>query len=393
MTTTVTAGVQTLATCTLGAMRTALTAAGLSIDTRPAAPILAHVHIATAGGRLRVSGTNFDTTVTANVADAVVVDDVDQVFVVNHAELLGNLVAAAKGDTKRVADAQQVSLSRLEDGTIALGVAGFQLPLTAGRLDDYPNLPTMPDPARFCEVDLDLLRDLTARSAVAVGKDQLLPIFTALKVTLDQAGLHMEATDRYRITRGTIPITTGQATSTTLVPAKPFAAALSKITGSSAFIAVLDDATLVLTIGHATIWLRAQDGEFPNLDKVQAVGDKVTFQRDALVKILTKAAHLSLKGDPRAALRLEIHPDHITLYPRTRDAEAIAGVDVPAHAEISEPFSIGFNPAYLLDMLGSLPDGDQVTLVATPGGRPGAWYTEEANHFHHIIMGMRLPKP
>ena len=44
-------------------------------------------------------------------------------------------------------------------------------------------------------------------------------------------------------------------------------------------------------------------------------------------------------------------------------------------------------------MLGSLPDGDQVTLVATPGGRPGAWYTEDASNFHHIIMGMRLPKP
>lgn len=392
MTTTVTAGVQTLATCTLGALRTALTAAGLSIDTRPAAPILGHVHVAAAGGRLRVSGTNFDTTVTANVTDAVV-DDVDQVFVVNHAELLGNLVAAAKGDTKRVADAQQVCLSRLADGTIALGVAGFQLPLTAGRIDDYPSLPTLPDPACFCEVDLERLRDLTARSAVAVGKDQLLPIFTALKVTLDQAGLHMEATDRYRITRGTIPITTGQATSTTLVPAKPFAAALSKIAGSSAFVAVLDDATLVLTIGHATIWLRAQDGEFPNLDKVQAVGDKVTFHRDDLVKILTKAAHLSLKGDPRAALRLEIHPDHITLYPRTRDAEAIAGVDVPAHAEISEPFSVGFNPAYLLDMLGSLPAGDHVTLVATAGGRPGVWYTADSDQFHHIIMGMRLPQP
>ena len=33
-------------------------------------------------------------------------------------ELLGHLVAAAKGDTKRVADAQRVTLSRLADGTV-----------------------------------------------------------------------------------------------------------------------------------------------------------------------------------------------------------------------------------------------------------------------------------
>lgn len=385
------AGVRTLATCTLGSLRAALTAAGLAIASRPAAPILTQVHVAFAGGRLRVSGTDYDTTVAATVDDAQLVDDVDDVFVVKHAELLGHLVAAAKGDTKRVADAQRVTLSRLADGTVVLGVAGFELPLAAGNVDDYPTLPAMPDPARFCEVDLEQLRGLVTRCTVAAGRDQLLPVFTAFKLTLDPAGLHLTATDRYRIACGTIPVTAGQSTTTTLVPAKPLTTALAKLAGASGFVAALEDA-LVLTVGQVTVWLRAQDGEFPNLDAVtQPKGTPVTLRRDDFVRAATKAAHLSHKSDPRAALRLEIHPDHITLYPRAHHAEAITGVDVPATAEIPDVFSVGFNPAYLLDMIATLPAGELVTLVATAGGRPATWYTEDPHQFRHTIMAMRLP--
>ena len=85
---------------------------------------------------------------------------------------------------------------------------------------DYPTLPTMPEATGT--VPSALFAQAVAQVVVAAGRDELLPVFTGVRVEIEGDTISLLATDRYRMALKELTWTPAstQISATALVPAK-----------------------------------------------------------------------------------------------------------------------------------------------------------------------------
>src|SRR5207248_5026397 len=155
-----------------------------SLPSRPSVPVLAGVLLRVSGGRLTVSG--FDYEVSSQVSTEVQ-SDADGAALVS-----GRLLAEiTKALPAKPVDVAAVG-SHLE---LVCGSARFTLPTMP--VEDYPTLPEMPSPAGT--VDAATFAAAVAQVAVAAGRDDTLPLLTGVRVELEGSTMTLLATDRYRL--------------------------------------------------------------------------------------------------------------------------------------------------------------------------------------------------
>ena len=84
------------------------------------------------------------------------------------------------------------------DGTRVLvtsGSAKFTLPTFS--LDEYPNLPELPDATGV--IASDIFATAVAQVAIAAGRDDSLPTLTGVHIEVNEESVTLAATDRYRL--------------------------------------------------------------------------------------------------------------------------------------------------------------------------------------------------
>ena len=92
---------------------------------------------------------------------------------------------------------------RVVDGSKVLVVCGasrFELPLIP--LDDYPQLPTLPELTGT--IDPQLFVEAITQVVAAAGKDDTLPMLTGVHMEIDGSEIQLAATDRFRLAMRTV---------------------------------------------------------------------------------------------------------------------------------------------------------------------------------------------
>ena len=64
-------------------------------------------------------------------------------------------------------------------------------------VEDYPQLPTLPQQSG--SIPVDLFSEAISQVAVAAGKDDTLPMLTGIRVEIEQNSIVLAATDRFRL--------------------------------------------------------------------------------------------------------------------------------------------------------------------------------------------------
>ena len=87
-------------------------------------------------------------------------------------------------------------------------------------VSDYPTLPSMPESTG--SVPSTTFAQAVAQVVVAAGRDELLPVFTGVRVEIEGETISLLATDRYRMALKELSWQPGstQISATALVPAK-----------------------------------------------------------------------------------------------------------------------------------------------------------------------------
>ena len=78
---------------------------------------------------------------------------------------------------------------------VTSGTAKFTLPTLP--INEYPNLPTMPENSGF--IASDVFATAINQVAIAAGKDDSLPTLTGIHVDINKETITLAATDRYRL--------------------------------------------------------------------------------------------------------------------------------------------------------------------------------------------------
>lgn len=366
-----------------------------TLPNRPAVPILAGLLVKAEGATVTLSGSDNETT--GQITLSAQVDEPGESLV------SGKLLA----DIARSLPDRPVEVSA-DAGKMELVCGSARFTLQALPVEEYPALPEMP--AATGTVAADVFARAVAQVVVAAGRDELLPVFTGVRVEIEGDTLSLLATDRYRMALKEItwrPAAT-DLEATALVPAKVLNETARSMTSG-------EEVTVNLSAGAAGDGLvgfegtgssgsrrmttRLLDGEFPKVRHLMDIKAtrSVRVRTDDLVSASRRVALVAERNTP---LRMTIHDDGIALSDATGDqaqaSEAIQAV-VTSHVDGDPTIeAAGFNPHYLSDALGAL-DTPYVEFSFTAPGKPclvtgvNDLEGEPEADYKHVIMLMRLP--
>jgi len=370
--------------------------AARSLPMRPSVPILAGLLVRADAEGVTFSSFDYETSAQITVA-ATVTDE-------GAALISGRLLA----DISRSLPAKPVDItaddSRME---IVCGSARFTLQTLP--VADYPSLPTMPQATGT--VPSDVFAQAVSQVVVAAGRDELLPVFTGVRVEIEADTISLLATDRYRMALKELtwnPSAT-QVSATALVPAKVLNETSKSMTAGEQVSLSLaasggsGDGIIGLE-GHGASGARQTttrllDGEFPKVRHIMNTA-AVLNVRVATAEAIAAAKRVALVAERNTSLRMLIGDGVVTLEAATGDqAQASESIE----ATVNQPgggdqavTAAGFNPTYLLDALGAF-DTPYVNFGFTAPSKPCQLTGlpeldgEVRTDYRHVIMLMRLP--
>lgn len=333
-----------------------------SLPARPPMQVLLGLLLEVGNEGLEVSG--FDYEVSSRVRLDVTADEPGKVLVPGR--LLSEIV--------RSLPAQPVDL-RVEGSRVVLtcGPARFTLPTLP--VEDYPSLPAMPPTVGT--LGSDVFAAAVAQVALAAGRDDTLPVLTGVRFEIEGETLTLAATDRYRLAVRTLPWRPEDAgvSTTALVPARTLSESARALTAGP-------EVTLALSTGSGAEGMigfegagrrttsRLLEGEFPKYRSLLP-SESTAVAEIATAPFAEAVKRVALVAARNAPVRLGFSADGVVLEAGgADDAQASEQLECSWEGSASgEPFSIAFNPQYLLDGLGAV-DSDSTTLSFTGPTRP-----------------------
>lgn len=367
-----------------------------SLPNRPSVPILAGLCIEASGSEVVLSTFDYETSAKVTVPAEVTDDGI--------ALVSGRLLA----DIARSLPAKPVDLT--SDDTkleITCGSARFTLQLLP--VAEYPDLPAMP--ASTGTLTPEMFAQAVSQVVVAAGRDELLPVFTGVRLEIEGDTLSLLATDRYRMALKELPWHPVQRTddAAALVPARVLAESAKSMTSGeqiSVSLSAVEVGDGLIGFegeggnGVRQITTRLLDGEFPKVRHLMNVQPAVTVRANTS-EVVAAVKRVALVAERNTSLRMMIGEDHITFEAATGDqAQAVEALEATVVDETGKGLAMdaaGFNPRYLIDALNAL-DTPYVNIGFTAPGKPCLLTPlveidgTPAADYKHVIMLMRLPQ-
>ena len=369
--------------------------AARSLPNRPSQPILAGLRVEASGNEVVLSSFDYETSARVTVPAQVEQEGV--------ALVSGRLLA----DIARTLPNKPVTLTSDETRMeLVCGSARFTLQLLP--VAEYPSLPSMPEASGT--IASSAFAQAVSQVVVAAGRDELLPVFTGVRLEIDGDTLSLLATDRYRMALKEITWnpTSSRTDGAALVPGRVLSETAKSMTSG-------EEVTLSLAAGDSgdgligfegagasgsrQITTRLLDGEFPKVRHLMSIQPTVSVRANTQ-EIIAAVKRVALVAERNTSLRMLLEEGSITLEAATGDqAQAVEALEAVVTDHTGQGLAMtaaGFNPHYLSDALNAL-DTPYVTFSFTAPGKPcllsplSELDGEPATDYRHVIMLIRLP--
>ena len=274
-----------------GDLARALRLVGRAAPSRSSLPILGHVLLDAAPGRLTLTATDLSLALMAAIPG----DVARPGRVALPAELLGNYAAHLPAGAVRLTGEPDTGRVRAARGRASARLAALEA-------SAFPSLP-MPDLETALALDARALRRALARAVPAVARDESRPVLGAILFAVGREGLTLAAADGVRLARTWLPARADEDRQV-LVPARA-ASEATRLLGdddTARLVVLPDDRGLWLVAGAAGLYTRLVAGPFPDVAAL-IPGEwrtRVTVGRAALLAALRRA---ELFGQERPGAR------------------------------------------------------------------------------------------
>jgi DNA polymerase-3 subunit beta len=267
--------------------------------------------------------------------------------------------------------------------------------------EDYPSLPAMPESAG--SLPGDVFAAAVSQVAVAVGRDDTLPVLTGIRVEFEDDRLVLAATDRYRLAVRELAWTPGRTDVNTvaLVQGRSVAETARSLADSESVTIALSGSGsgegLIGFEGAASgesrrTTNRLLDGEFPKYRSLLpsestsiAVIDSASF--------LETVKRVALVADRNTPVRLTFDDGQVIVEAGTGDeAQAVESLTCTF---TGEPLTIAFNPQFLQEGIAAL-GTDYTEISFTTATKPaviagrGDEGVASDGSYRYLIMPVRL---
>lgn len=355
-----------------------LNAVSASIPTKTTLPVLANILVETTDRGIRLSGTDLDIAVSTEVTADVETSGAVTIPARKLSELAKELPPAP------------VKIAALGEQRITLECGRSKFKLLGLPRDEFPTFPAV----RFNEswrIKSGDLQKLIAATSFAVSTEESRPILNGVLWELRPEHMRMVATNGHRLAKMETPIVASSAPASDLiVPPK----ALDQVRRLFPAEEELEVARGENHIGFrspiTSVFTRLIEGPYPNYDQViPRDNDKVAVaDKGALTSALKRMSVIA--SDQTHRIRMSFNSGMLKFSVTTPDLGE-AQDELPIRYN-GDPMEIGFNAAYLLEILRYMPT-DEVKLTFKAPERaatiePEAW--NDPGSYMCLVMPLRL---
>ncbi|XUZ96680.1 DNA polymerase III subunit beta [Streptomyces araujoniae] len=402
------------------------------LPVRSPVPVLGGLLLEAEGGRLRVSGLDYEASARIDVADAEILRP-GKVLVMGR-RLLDICKVLPEGAVECAVEGSRFTVSG----------DGARFGLSVLPLDDYPALPSLPrvrgavEAAQFAAAVADV--------AVAAGRDDTLPALTGIRLGLDAVTgtMTLAATDRYRFAVRTLPWKAAGAGADTgagegaeadagagsgaeagsgsdagagsgaragaragdgagagesadvLVSARRLTE-IARSLGRSGLVSVaLDAGSAGFEHAGTRTTVRLLDGRLPRHDKLFAMEDPAVAVVDR-ARLVEAVKRVSVVADGDGPVQLAFSAEDNSVHLRAGYEDDVASQRLPATLEGARELTVAFNPGYLADALASFDEPSLRLLMMGAGqramitgeGEPGRDVSPPRHR--HLLMSVKPP--
>ncbi|MFA5410715.1 MAG: DNA polymerase III subunit beta [Candidatus Omnitrophota bacterium] len=342
------------------------------ITTKAALPVLSNILMETQANNLRLTATDLDIGISC-------------VIPVETKEAGAITVPAKKfGDIVRELPANSIEVNSKKNNLLLIETNTCQFKIMGLAHEEFPKLPEFKD-KEVIRLEQLLLKEALALTSFAVSSDETRYILNGILFKITKNNLTFVATDgkRLAIVERKLKQEVDKEVSI-IVPIKTIQELNRNLKDEGVLSLVLGGNQVLFDLGGVIIISRLIEGEFPDYRQVvpPASENKVKLDREQFLLAVKRAALLSTPD--YQAIKLEVFKDKLVVSKSTPDIGE-------SHEEVSVEYrgkemAIGFNPAYLADVLKSLPQ-EVIEFELTDSEKPGVI---RIDGYIYIVLPMRL---
>lgn len=353
-----------------------LGAVSATIPTKTTLPVLSNILIEAEEGRLTLSGTDLDISVSVSIEAEVTEPGSVTVPARKFAEIVRELAAAPVHVN---ADGVEI---RIESGRSRFKLFGLAP-------DEFPGAPEI-DFSESWKMDAGLVQELIARTSFAVSTEESRPILNGVLWQLRPDSAAMVATNGHRLAKMTVELDGAGAPpeADLIVPPKALQQVQRLFDRQGEIELAHSRNHLAFRSSTRLVYTRLIEGPYPNYQQVIPTdNDRIaTANRDGLAAAIRRMAVVA--SDQTHRVRMSFTEDRLSFRVQTPDlgeAEEEMAVDYQGEA-----LEIGFNANYLLEVLKYMPDDDVILQFKAPERAATFLPASGAPDYLCLVMPLRL---
>lgn len=360
-------------------LSTGLQAVQNVVGSRTSLPILSNVLLRAEAGRLELTATDLDVTVSGAVPATV--------------EAAGAVTLPAKklfGIVRELSMAEvEIEVDDKSVATLRSGASFFRI--NGLSADDYPPLPTFKQ-SRAVVLTQEKLKSMLRKTSFAVSTDETRYVLNGIFFSLKEHKLTLVATDgrRLALTDEEVDLP-AESEGEFIVPTKAINE-LNRLLGTGGLEVKFSENQVAFTLQPATegafgVYLVSKlvDGNYPNYRQVipGECQERIALPREELLHALRRAELMT--SDKSNSVKLTFGKNQLAITANTPEVGEAREVLTMNYK--GKELAIAFNPTYLMDPLKAL-ETDEVFLELTDELSPGVVKSTES--MLYVIMPMRM---
>ena len=347
-------------------------------------PVLSNVLLATDKGKLRLSATNLETGMNLWLGGKI--------------EGEGKLTVPAKIFNEVISSLPQETVVLEKEGEgLKISCGRFKSKINGIAAEEFPLMPSLRDGKTIKEtfsLDREAVEKGLGQVAMAAATDESRPIFTGVKMELDEKKLRLAATDGYRLSVKTVLNLKGLKKQKSLVvPARALMELVRAIAAGETeakevvLAATEEERQLIMAYGEVEVVTRILEGEFPDFDKIIPTSHTTAIVLDTEELLQAVRAAAVFAKDSANIVRFKVSDSGLLI---SANAPQVGENEVELSGKkTGEDAEIAFNSRYLLEMLNVI-EVKEIKLEMSGPLSPGVFKPKEDNGLIHIIMPVRV---
>jgi DNA polymerase-3 subunit beta len=253
-------------------------------------------------------------------------------------------------------------------------------------VDDYPQIPSFDDGKNVVSIPQSLLLNMLRMTSFAMSRDEARFVLNGTLFVIDKKDLKLVATDGRRLAM--IEKTLEKASpikKEIIVPTKTIHELIRNLGDEGEVDILFKENQLQFKLNKIVITSRLIEGEFPNYAQVipQKTKEQITVDTKEFLSAAKRASIFT--NQDSQSIKINLDKNRMTI---SKNSPEIG----EAHEEIETDykggdFAIGFNPAYLIDVLKNI-DEEKIRFELIDPEKPGMIKTKD--NYTYIVLPMQL---